>query len=64
MGKGGEAGAISAPLEGRLLKKFTWDEISRHRTPKDAWMVYRNKVRSAPHSVSLLRWALGMLASP
>lgn len=42
MGKGANAQAVLGRVE--ETKKFTWDEINKHRTPKDAWMVYRNKV--------------------
>ena len=35
MGKGGDAAA------GR---KISWQEVQKHRTPEDAWVVYHNKV--------------------
>uniref|UniRef100_A0A7S1UKH0 Cytochrome b5 heme-binding domain-containing protein n=1 Tax=Phaeomonas parva TaxID=124430 RepID=A0A7S1UKH0_9STRA len=44
MGKGADAGAGLRRSSNTLAKKYTWDEINKHRTPDDAWMVYRNKV--------------------
>nr|AAU11444.1 fatty acid desaturase [Glossomastix chrysoplasta]AAU11445.1 fatty acid desaturase [Glossomastix chrysoplasta] len=44
MGKGGrDAGAVGGEAE-KTLPKFTLEEIQKHRTPQDAWMVHHNKV--------------------
>ncbi len=40
MGKGGDAG----PAVNANKPKITWQEVQKHRTPDDAWMVYANKV--------------------
>lgn len=40
MGKGGRA-AVSRNDE---VKKFTWEEVKKHHTPQDAWIVHQNKV--------------------
>jgi len=50
MGKGGKGSVQDTrQRKGAATKKaavryITVDEIKKHRTPKDAWMVYRNKV--------------------
>ena len=41
MGKGGDA---SAAPSAATVQKFTWQEIQKHRTPEDAWVVYHDKV--------------------
>lgn len=50
MGKGGEA-LIKRKTHGdqdgstaATRSKFTLDEVSKHRTPEDAWVIYNNKV--------------------
>lgn len=40
MGKGGEA----LIKNNEVKKSFTWEEVQKHRTPQDAWVVYNNKV--------------------
>lgn len=42
MGKGGDSAVHSKSNEEVL--KFTWQEVQKHRTPADAWVVYHNKV--------------------
>eukprot|EP00640_Fibrocapsa_japonica_P001772 CAMPEP_0113936246 /NCGR_PEP_ID=MMETSP1339-20121228/3192_1 /TAXON_ID=94617 /ORGANISM="Fibrocapsa japonica" /LENGTH=462 /DNA_ID=CAMNT_0000938653 /DNA_START=79 /DNA_END=1467 /DNA_ORIENTATION=- /assembly_acc=CAM_ASM_000762 len=42
MGRGGD---LRCEENLASAKKFyTWDEVAKHRTPADAWMVYQNKV--------------------
>eukprot|EP01031_Cornospumella_fuschlensis_P040060 gene40060-48815_t len=40
MGKGGESNQSKASA----VKKISWEELSKHRTPNDAWLAYRGKV--------------------
>jgi|EP00566_Odontella_aurita_P012105 fatty acid desaturase/predicted heme/steroid binding protein len=51
MGKGGEAligakmaAANPASASGKAPAKYTWEEVKKHITPEDAWVVYQNKV--------------------
>lgn len=53
MGRGGErietteALSFTADKAGTIKQrggKITWDEVRQHKTPQDAWLVYRNKV--------------------
>eukprot|EP00934_Nitzschia_sp_Nitz4_P006376 Nitzschia sp. Nitz4//scaffold78_size91513//11322//12791//NITZ4_004915-RA/size91513-processed-gene-0.58-mRNA-1//1//CDS//3329558088//6366//frame0 len=52
MGKGGESSAAVASNAAardnaetsKTLTKYTWAEVKKHSCPKDAWMVYNNKV--------------------
>lgn len=39
MGKGGEVQASTV-----AVRKISWQEVQKHRTPDDAWMVHNNKV--------------------
>lgn len=50
MGKGGEAIVNANKAGAAELKssnanvKFTWEEVKKHSSPSDAWIVYHNKV--------------------
>jgi len=46
MGKGGEAIVRNSFLKktSKPVQKYTWNEVKKHVTPEDAWMVYNNKV--------------------
>jgi len=46
MGKGGRSAVQNTDksTDAKELKKFTWDEVKDHHTPKDAWVVHKNKV--------------------
>jgi len=51
MGKGGESTITSkvssgknSELKGNTCVKYTWEEVKKHITPEDAWMVHNNKV--------------------
>jgi len=51
MGKGGKAivakslmSGSSSELKTNTPKKFTWEEVKKHVTPEDAWVVHSNKV--------------------
>jgi len=51
MGKGGrsavarkETTAVSTGKSNESLPQYTWAEVKKHHTPKDAWMVHQNKV--------------------
>lgn len=35
---------LCLPVSAAELKKFTMDEISKHATPKDCWIVIKDKV--------------------
>jgi cytochrome b involved in lipid metabolism len=41
MGKGGEA---LVKNNDEMKKSFTWSDVQKHRTPNDAWVVYKDKV--------------------
>lgn len=43
MGKGGRA-ANHNEKEVKELPKYTWEEVKKHHTPLDAWIVHSNKV--------------------
>lgn len=43
MGKGGRA-VVADKKEQVELPQITWEEVKKHNTPKDAWMVHQNKV--------------------
>jgi fatty acid desaturase/predicted heme/steroid binding protein len=40
MGKGGDASA----LQQKKPQLYSWQEVQKHRTPEDAWLVYAGKV--------------------
>jgi len=50
MGKGGRSvvaapgGSKNASEMPKVGQKFTWEEVKKHTTPEDAWVVYHNKV--------------------
>jgi fatty acid desaturase/predicted heme/steroid binding protein len=53
MGKGGRAAVSSRmsksqsnkdELSSTKVEKFTWEEVKKHHTPEDAWIVHSNKV--------------------
>ncbi len=48
MGKGGRAATQVAKKEASIneaeLPKYTWQEVKKHHTPKDAWIVHGKKV--------------------
>jgi len=48
MGKGGEAavkrGVASKADDATVKKSFTVEEVGKHRTPDDAWVIYNDKV--------------------
>jgi len=49
MGKGGRSVATPAISKNgsemsKTGEKITWDEVKKHTTPEDAWVVYHNKV--------------------
>lgn len=48
MGKGGDAKFANASKDtstmSKAATKYTWEEVQKHRTPADAWVVYHNKV--------------------
>lgn len=52
MGKGGRAAVASRStkdnkndeLNSTVLTKYTWDEVKKHHTPDDAWIVHQGKV--------------------
>lgn len=50
MGKGGDSAVVSraAGKDGsemiKSVEKYTWEEVKKHCSPEDAWMVYMNKV--------------------
>ena len=51
MGKGGDSAAVSnkatgkdGPEMSKTVEKYTWEEVKKHCTPEDAWIVYMNKV--------------------
>lgn len=45
MGKGGRAAVkTQAEKDSSTLQKYTWEEVKKHHTPKDAWVVHQNKV--------------------
>jgi cytochrome b involved in lipid metabolism len=50
MGKGGKSSMTlrsQQQKDSALTKKaekYTWEEVQKHRTPEDAWVVYMNKV--------------------
>lgn len=49
MGKGGESNQTvvksnNPELKNKIGQKFTWQEIQKHNTPDNAWVVYMNKV--------------------
>lgn len=47
MGKGGEAAPVTkgkAGADPATKKTFTLEEVNKHRTPDDAWVIYNDKV--------------------
>jgi len=44
MGKGGRAAVAKNTKNELAVPKFTWEEVKKHHTPKDAWVVHQNKV--------------------
>jgi fatty acid desaturase/predicted heme/steroid binding protein len=49
MGKGGRSAAINQTKKvsetiQKDLPKYTWQEVKKHHTPKDAWVVHQQKV--------------------
>lgn len=42
MGKGGERAMASA--DNKAMEKITWEEVKKHSSPSDAWIVHSNKV--------------------
>lgn len=42
MGKGGERAMASAA--DKAMQKITWEEVKKHSSPSDAWIVHSNKV--------------------
>jgi cytochrome b involved in lipid metabolism len=54
MGKGGESAVATKTSVGgkdaavaemvSVATKYTWEEVKKHCTPDDAWIVYMNKV--------------------
>jgi len=42
MGKGGDAAATKSATT--KLQKYSWQEVKKHITPEDAWIVHKNKV--------------------
>eukprot|EP01083_Nonionella_stella_P305836 1068524_1 len=46
MGKGGRPAIASLTKkdDDAVVQKFTWDEVKKHHTPGDAWIVHTNKV--------------------
>lgn len=48
MGKGGEAAHLAKPKavedQATTKKTFTLEEVGKHRTPADAWVIYKDKV--------------------
>lgn len=44
MGKGGRAAVADNKKQEVALPQITWEEVKKHHTPKDAWMVHQNKV--------------------
>ena len=43
MGKGGRA-VVADKKEHVEIPQISWEEVKKHNTPKDAWMVHQNKV--------------------
>ena len=44
MGKGGRAALETRNLSERTSQKYTWEEVKKHHSPHDAWIVHQNKV--------------------
>mmetsp|Transcript_23215 Transcript_23215/g.34387 ORF Transcript_23215/g.34387 Transcript_23215/m.34387 type:complete len:482 (+) Transcript_23215:132-1577(+) len=44
MGKGGRAAVAKNTKDELAVPKYTWEEVKKHHTPKDAWVVHQNKV--------------------
>jgi len=47
MGKGGDSNAglaVKRAGKNKPVTKFSWNEVKKHNTPEDAWVVYHNKV--------------------
>ena len=42
MGKGGESAMASA--DDKAMQKISWEEVKKHSSPSDAWIVHSNKV--------------------
>lgn len=42
MGKGGERAMASA--DNKAMQKISWEEVKKHSSPSDAWIVHSNKV--------------------
>jgi len=43
MGKGGKK-AVTMNAEDQKLNKISWDDVKKHTSPNDAWIVHSNKV--------------------
>jgi cytochrome b involved in lipid metabolism len=51
MGKGGESAVAASKAAAKdpsemikTVEKYSWEEVKKHCTPEDAWIVYTNKV--------------------
>ena len=44
MGKGGRAAVNNSSKDKLVVPRYTWEEVKKHHTPKDAWVVHQNKV--------------------